>query len=106
MKIMVLVLILGAAISAAAQQTSVITVKDSTMSGDVVVVTIKSAGEARDLQCSKSILFCKAPPPGQYVMVRLPKNRGIYDCANVDLFRESDDPEQGNKVGEYCLLEK
>jgi hypothetical protein len=107
MKILVFILMLGAAVSGIAQDRSVITVKDSTVSGDVVIVTIQAAGATRDLQCSKSVLFCKTPAPGKYVMVRLPKNRGIYDCANVDLYRESDTTEQNaDKLGEYCLLEK
>jgi hypothetical protein len=108
MKILIFVLMLGAAIAGMAQDKSVITVKNSTVTGDVVIVTIQAAGEAHDLQCSKSVLFCKAPSPGKYVMLRLPKNRGIYDCPNVvDLYRESDDTEQdNNKLGEYCMLEK
>jgi hypothetical protein len=38
-------------------------------------------------------------------MVRLPKNWGMYDCANVDLYRKSGDLEAGDKLGEYCLIE-
>jgi len=108
MKILVFILMLGAAVSGMAQDRSVITVKNSTVSGEAILVTIQAAGEAHDLQCSKSVLFCKAPLPGKYVMVRLPKNRGIYDCANVvDLYRESEDTGQdNNKLGEYCMLEK
>jgi hypothetical protein len=39
-------------------------------------------------------------------MVRLPKNHGVYDCDNVDLYTQSTDPETGNKVGEYCISGK
>jgi hypothetical protein len=36
-------------------------------------------------------------------MVRLPKNRGLYDCANVELYRAINGSETEEKVGEYCL---
>ena len=40
-------------------------------------------------------------------MVRLPKNWGTYDCANVDVYHEPVNHEDlGQKLGEYCLLEK
>ena len=49
---------------------------------------------------------CKVLEPGTYVMVRLPKNWGMYDCANVDLYASAADPASGEKLGEYCLIEK
>ncbi len=106
MKLLLLALSFLAASAAYAQERSVITVKNSTVSGDAIIVTVQIEGETHDLQCSKSVLLCKAPEPGKYVMVRLPKNRGIYECANVDLYRESDDNEPATKVGQYCLLGK
>jgi hypothetical protein len=36
----------------------------------------------------------------------LPKNHGVYDCQNVDLFDRDADPETADKVGEFCLIEK
>ena len=39
-------------------------------------------------------------------MVRLPKNWGMYDCVNVDLYPSSADPATSQKIGEYCLIEK
>jgi hypothetical protein len=39
-------------------------------------------------------------------MVRLPKNYGMYDCANVDLFPKDVDPATGERIGEYCLVRK
>jgi len=44
--------------------------------------------------------------PGTYVMVRLPKNWGMYDCACIDLYASTADPASGEKLGEYCLVEK
>jgi hypothetical protein len=41
--------------------------------------------------------------PGEYQMVRLPKNHGMYDCQNVDLYLQTADTETDDKLGEYCL---
>jgi hypothetical protein len=49
---------------------------------------------------------CMVLEPGTYVMVRLPKNWGMYDCANVDLYASTADPASGGKLGEYCLIDK
>ena len=50
---------------------------------------------------------CKLLEAGTYVMVRLPKNWGVYDCANVDIYTTPADPAAtGEKLGEYCLVEK
>jgi hypothetical protein len=102
----VVAVILAAAISAAAQDKSTITVKDVSVSGDVVIVTAQVDGNTRELQCNRSVLYCKVPQPGKYTMVRLPNNRGIYECSNVDLFNPSVDSQSEEKFGEYCLLER
>jgi len=40
-------------------------------------------------------------------MVRLPKNWGTYVCANVEVYPTPVNPENlGQKLGEYCLIEK
>ena len=39
-------------------------------------------------------------------MVRLPKNRGLYDCQNVDIYPTSANPDVDQKIGEYCLTEE
>jgi hypothetical protein len=39
-------------------------------------------------------------------MVRLSKNWGMYDCANVDLYPTTADPATSEKLGEYCLIRK
>jgi len=86
---------------------SLVTVKDATVNNGVVLVTIQQSGKTYDLQCTQSAPFCAAPQVGSYWMVRLPKNHGIYDCANVDLYPQSSDPDAGDKIlGEYCLNEK
>jgi len=90
-----------------AQDKSPITVKDSTVSNGVVIVNINESGKPFELQCNKSAPRCTAAQPGSYWMVRLPKNHGLYDCANVDLYAQSGNTENpDNIVGEYCINEK
>ena len=86
---------------------SQITVKDTKVIGDVVLVTIQESGKSYQLQCTKGAPNCATPPPGTYWMVRLPKNHGYYDCANVDLYPQSANPEgDGTLFAEYCISEK
>lgn len=86
-----------------ADEKSQVTVKRADKSNGVVIVTVLENGRTVELQCNESQGFCAAPKPGTYSMLRLPKNRGVYDCQNVDLFPS---PENNEKVGEYCLIEK
>jgi len=105
-----LVLVVGAQM--VAQERSTVTVKGSEVSSGVVVVSVvqlntPGAGKASyQLHCNKGASGCKAPEPGTYLMVRLPKNWGMYDCDNVDLYPASADPETAQRLGEYCLIEK
>jgi hypothetical protein len=106
MKRSLILVVLLAAAALLAQEKSQITVKESTVSTGVVIVTANAAGKPVELQCNQSMSACTVLKPGDYWMVRLPKNHGMYDCANVDLFPKSADPETGEKVGEYCLIQK
>ena len=79
----------------------------TTVNNGVVIVNINDAGKAFELQCNQAAPHCTAAQPGSYWMVRLPKNHGLYDCANVDLYAQSantEDPD--NVLGEYCINEK
>lgn len=107
MKKSVLLFILLVAVQLLAVDKTLITVKDASINNGVVIVTVHEAGKPYELQCNQSAPNCAAPKPGDYWMVRLPKNHGIYDCACVDLYPQSVDPESAQKVlGEYCLTEK
>jgi len=37
--------------------------------------------------------------------VRLPKNRGMYDCANAEVYRKSAGSDPGERLGQYCLVQ-
>ncbi|HXZ34354.1 MAG TPA: hypothetical protein VEH30_18925 [Terriglobales bacterium] len=107
MKKLALLITLVIAAQMLALEKSSITVKNTTVTSDVVLVTIQESGKSFNLQCTKDAPNCAAPSPGTYWMVRLPKNHGYYDCANVDLYVESANPEKGGAIfAEYCISEK
>ena len=112
MKKLIVLLVALAATTVVAQQKSTITVKGSEVSNSVIILNVHQIDPARqgkasfDLQCTKNQPDCAKPPEGDYLMVRLPKNWGTYDCVNVDLYPVSGDPASSQKIGEYCLIEK
>ena len=92
-------------------QTATFTVRSTEVVTGVVIISgqmtvTEGRRTSAELQCNKGFLMCKVPQPGTYVMVRLPKNHGPYDCANVDLYPEGANPESSEKIGEYCLIQK
>ena len=112
MKKALILLVLAVGIPAMAQDQSTITVRNSEVNNGVVIITAIQAptGDqpklSLELHCNKGASACKAPEAGTYLMVRLPKNWGMYDCQNVDLYPTSADPATAQKIGEYCLNEK
>jgi len=93
MKPAIILLVLAACIQVVAQDRSTITVKKSEASKETVIVTAIQQGDPAkasfQLNCNKDASSCKAPEPGTYIMIRLPKNWGMYDCSNVDLYAAS-----------------
>ncbi len=109
MKTALILLVLMVVAPLAAQEKSTITVKGSEVSNGVVIVTALQSDQGKAsfaLHCNKGAGSCKAPEPGSYLMVRLPKNWGMYDCTNVDLYPTDADPASSQKIGEYCLIQK
>ncbi len=104
--------VLMVGVQTAAQDQSTVTIKSSEVTSGVVIVnavqaaTTEQAKVSFELHCNKGMPACKAPEAGTYLMVRLPKNWGMYDCANVDLYAASANPASDQKIGEYCLIEK
>jgi len=89
------------------EKTEVITVKSAEVNNRVVIVTVQGAGTRFELQCNEGLPACSTLQPGTYVMVRLPRNWAMYQCANVQVYRAQAVPENlGEKLGEYCLIEK
>ena len=103
MKKLLVGMILLLAVQAWAEEKVKVTVKSTEKNNGVVFVTIKDGGKTVDLNCNEGFPQCNTPKTGEYWMVKLPKNRGVYECQTVDLFPSDAEPGDDNKVGEYCL---
>lgn len=103
--VVVLILTL-AALSAFAQDKSQIKVKNSVTVTGVVIVDISKDGKSYELQCNEGASFCKSLKSGTYTMVELPEHFGLYDCKNVEVYRENGDASRADRLGEYCLITK
>lgn len=103
---------LAVSMSLIAQEKSTVTVKRAEFGNGVVILSVVQESNqqqdrpAFELHCNKGASGCKAPEPGNYLMVRLPKNWGMYDCANVELYPASANPATDQKIGAYCLIGK
>ncbi|MBZ5719004.1 MAG: hypothetical protein LAO03_01345 [Acidobacteriia bacterium] len=104
-KIVLLVLIVMAVVVLAQEKTSLV-VKDTSINTGVVIVTAETGGKAVELQCNQNASGCTPLKSGKYLMVVLPKNWGMYDCKNVDVYQETANPDTDQKLGEYCLIQK
>lgn len=89
-----------------AQQKAAVKVKNSEVVTGVVIVHVQKDGKSLDLQCNEGAINCKPLPSGSYLMVELPKNYGMYDCKNVDIYQGDQDKPDAEKIGSYCLVEK
>lgn len=104
MKKLLVCLILLISVQVLAEEKTKVTVKSSEKNNGVIIVTINDGKKLAELNCNDGFPGCFAPKPGEYWLVKLPKNRGVYECQNVDLFPGSvADTETADKVGEYCL---
>jgi hypothetical protein len=106
MKRATVLFLLVSAIMVLAQEQSNITVKESSTSSGVVIVSGDMEGKSFELQCNVSSPSCQALKPGKYQMVQLPKNHGMYDCQNADVFEIGKDPSTDQRLAEYCLTVK
>lgn len=106
MKKFAVILVLLITVQVFSQDKSQITVKSVDRNNGVVLITVAENGKNLELQCNEGASFCTAVKPGEYEMVRLPKNRGLYDCQNVDLFKPDADPNSAERLGQYCLAKQ
>ena len=93
--------------SAFAEQKALVKVKSSEVVTGVVIVHVQKDGKPFDLQCNEGTFNCKSLVSGSYMMVELPKNFGMYDCRNVEIYQgDQERPEAAEKIGAYCVVEK
>jgi hypothetical protein len=88
------------------QEKSVITVKGSELNNGVVIVDVVKDGKGYDLECNDASGRCTVLKGGKYLMVEMPKNTGMYECRDVQIYAEGADPAAGKQIGEYCLTDK
>ena len=94
------------AVELGAQERSYITVKGKDLNNGVVIVDVVRDGKAYRLLCNENMLGCSALKNGRYQMVELPRNFGIYECKDVEIYPEfAVNPEKDKKLGEFCLEE-
>ena len=103
--VFILLLLGTAALAADDNPSSVITVKSSEKNSGVITLQITKNAKSFELTCNDGAGSCADLKKGNYKMVELPKNHGMYDCQNVDIFAESAS-EDDQKLGEYCLISK
>jgi hypothetical protein len=91
-----------------AQEKSAITVKGSELNNGVVIVDVLKAGKGYELQCNQGMPSCIPLKSGKYQMIELPRNSGMYDCRDVEVYSDpAVNPEAADKkMGEYCLTVK
>jgi hypothetical protein len=106
MKRAIFVFIATASVLAFAQEVSHITVKSAEVNSGVVIITAVEGKTSLELQCNKGMMGCKTLESGTYVIVHLPKNHGMYDCNNVEIFPSGSDPASAERLGAYCLVGK
>ena len=103
----VLIMLVFGAVSALSQDREPITVKNSEINSGVVLIAAHGEKTTIELQCNKDFLGCAVLKPGAYVMVRLPKNHGPYECSNVTVYAKGQSPDSlGEELGTYCIAEK
>jgi len=103
-----LIVLLCSTVGVRAQdQQETITVKSAEVNNGVVIITAKGDKAPIELQCNKDFIGCALLKPGEYVMVRLPKNRGVYECSNVRIYLKDHGAETpSDELGNYCINEK
>ena len=62
------------------QEKTPVKVKSSEVVTGVVIVHVQKDAKSIELQCNEGAGTCKTLPSGNYLMVELPKNYGMYDC--------------------------
>jgi hypothetical protein len=95
------------AAQASAQEKSYVTVRSNGLNNGVVTVDILRDGKTYRLVCNEGMVGCNSLKVGKYQIVELPKNLGMYECKNVEVYPElPTNPEKDARLGEYCLEER
>jgi hypothetical protein len=97
----------GTAVSQDEPSTSVITVKNSYKNNGGVLLQITKGTKNFELTCNETMPSCAELKKGNYRMLELPKNHGMYDCDDVKVYPESTtNTDESEPLGEYCMAAK
>jgi hypothetical protein len=66
-----------------------ITIKSKEVNNGVVILGVQGLKNSFELQCNKGATGCTLLDPGEYAMVWLGRNRGLYDCENAEVYKKS-----------------
>jgi hypothetical protein len=77
--------------AAFAQEKTQVKVKGSEVVTGVVIVHVEKNGKSIELQCNDGAGRCKALASGNYTMIELPENHGMYECKNVEVYKGNQD---------------
>ena len=102
---MLLVLFAPPALSAQDQDRQKITVKSREINNGVVILTAQDDRNSFELRCNKGMSGCAVLDAGEYMMLRLGKNRGLYDCDNAEVYRKSNESGSSDLLGQYCFAQ-
>jgi hypothetical protein len=105
---LIVLIILTAAPAMVAVDGTRITVNDYIRDSGLFVIHATDNTRPIKLLCNEDSPYCSVLKPGEYWMVNwmvpLTAYEGPYTCAEVDLYAETRDGEQGKKLGEYCVV--
>lgn len=82
-----------------------INVKGNQVANGVVILGIVKQGSGFHLQCNHGLSSCTVLENGEYQLVELPRNFGLYDCKGVHVCPGQAAAQDADKLGEYCLIE-
>ncbi len=94
-----------------AEDRSQVKVKGTKTVNGVVAVDVVKAGKTVSLQCNDGQPACNSLKAGDYWLVELPENHGMYDCKNVEVYPGDKDPgdeedrDESKRLGAYCMVE-
>jgi len=77
------------AVHVSAQEKSYITIRGSELNNGVVILDVLKADKTYELQCNHAVPRCTTLKNGRYQMIELPKDFGMYECKNVEIYPES-----------------
>lgn len=82
-----------------------ITIKSHAANKQMVILDVVQGAKVLEFTCNVGFPNCNDLEPGKYKMVELPKNHGMYECRNVEVYPDAIEERNHEKLlGAYCLV--